>query len=329
VIVSLVNGGGQVVITEDNVGEASANGDYNCTWSPDGQFIAYVRGTFGGGNLVMERADNTSPIPVELEASDAFDGNPDWAPDGRPVCEDSTVSANAGETVKVPVQCHDTGPFYERSKVHEFVAEKPKNGIVGEVEQGDEGPSFFSYTPKAGFAGTDTLQVGSFDDVAGFGERQGTVTVKVKAAPGGPGPVDQPPVVSNVTVKPRQWRLGTALPLASKVKVGTKIGWRLSEAAATTVTFQRASAGRRAGGKCVKQTAANASKPKCKLFRNAGKVEVLGAKAGANKLSFQGRVSAGKTLSPGSYRVSVRARDAAGQTSAAKLGPLFKILPPG
>ena len=50
----------------DNLGSAAANGDYNCTWSPDGLFVAYVQGTFTSGDLVMERADDSEgPLPLE------------------------------------------------------------------------------------------------------------------------------------------------------------------------------------------------------------------------------------------------------------------------
>ena len=56
--------------------------------------IAYVNGTFSTGQLVMVRSDNSSLFPIELAqdaGGDNFDGNPDWAPDGRPECPDSTV----------------------------------------------------------------------------------------------------------------------------------------------------------------------------------------------------------------------------------------------
>lgn len=325
VIVSLANGGGQDVLTSDNVGTEASHGDYNCTWSPDGQFVAYVRGTFGSGNLVMERADDSSPFVIEIEASQNFDGNPDWAPDGRPVCKDSSVSTGFNQAVTIPLECLDSGPFYERSFVREFVSDGPKNGTVSEeVEQGDQGPSTVVYTPKAGFSGTDTLEVGAFDEIAGFGE-EATVKIEVGPAPGGGGGGDAAPVVSGVKVTPLKWKLGSALPVASAVRVGTTIRWRLSEAAATTLTFQRQLPGKRVGGRCVKATGANAAKPNCKLLRNKGAVSVDG-KAGANKLGFQGKFSGGK-LSPGRYRVAVQARDSAGQRSATKFSRAFTVLP--
>jgi Tol biopolymer transport system component len=324
VIVALANGGGQDNITSDNVGEAAANGDYNCTWSPDGQFIAYVRGTFSTGELVMERADDTSPFPITLEASDTFDGNPDWAPDGRPACEDVTVNTAFDQPVTVPLKCLDTGPFYERSQVQEFTAGKPANGTLSEVTQGDQEPSTVTYTPNPGSSGTDTFEFSSFDQIAGFSESPATVTINV-AAPPQPD-LDQPPVVSNVTVKPGKWRLGSRLPKVSAVRTGATVRWRLSEDASTKLIFQRALKGRRVGKRCVKQTSANASKPRCKRFRNAGSLTRNG-KAGANALSFQGRLTRSKRLSPGIYRVAAQARDSAGQLSKTSSSRVFKILP--
>ena len=166
-------------------------GDYNCTWSPDGFFVAYVSGTFTSGRLVMELADNTSPFPVELfqdQGANDFDGNPDWAPDGRPLCPDSTATTTVNTAVTINVECTDTGPAYEQTTVREFIESPPTNGTTTQDLAGDP----ITYTPNAGFIGTDSFQIKSFDDL-GFGSDTGTVTVNVQAAPGaGTGPGAQP-----------------------------------------------------------------------------------------------------------------------------------------
>ncbi len=154
-------------------------GNYNCTWSPDGTKIAYVRGVFTSGALVMEEADNSSPSAIELE-DDAgnFDGNPDWAPDGRPTCPDFTVITRRNEPVTIPLECIDTGPDYERTPVREGIANdgNPTNGTLGQVETGD--PSLVTYTPDQGFTGTDSIKFIGFDDF-GFGTEVGSVTIQV------------------------------------------------------------------------------------------------------------------------------------------------------
>jgi Tol biopolymer transport system component len=314
VIVSLANGGGQNDLSDDAV---TAN--YNCTWSPTGVSVAYVTGAFTGGDLVLEQADDQG-FPLTLEAViGAFDGNPDWAPDGRPVCKDLTVSTPVNQPLTVALECFDTGPFYERTQVRESVSQEPKNGTVTEVVQGDQEPSTFVYTPKPGFSGTETLKYNSFDQIAGFGESK-TVTINVIAAP-----VDPAPVVSNLTVKPRRWELGSGLPQISAA-VGAKVRWRLSEPASTKLTFQRALPGRRQGKACVKQTAANASKPPCSRFVNLASRTVPKGKAGPNTFAFQGKVTAAKSLVPGSYRVAAQARDNAGQLGKTALSSLFTVL---
>jgi Tol biopolymer transport system component len=294
VIVSLANGGGQTVLSDE------ATAGYNCTWSPDGTQVAYVLGTYGSGSLVMERSDDSMFVPTVLEAAEGvFDGNPDWAPDGRPVCKDQTFSTPANQPLTIAVQCFDSGPFYERTQVRESISQNPTNGTVSDIVQGDQEPSTFVYTPNAGFSGTDTLKLNSFDQIAGFGESK-TITIQVIAPQ---QPVDPAPVISKLTVKPKTWELGSGLPKISAA-TGAKVRWRLSEAAATKLTFQR-----KAG----------------KRFVNAASRNVAG-KAGANTFSFQGKVTAKKALTPGVYRVKAQARDGVGQLSKTLTSGLFTVL---
>jgi dipeptidyl aminopeptidase/acylaminoacyl peptidase len=172
--VSLLNGGGQTELP----GNSGVPG-YNCTWSPDGTKIAYVQGLFSAGDLVMENSDlSNGLIPLEQTVG-RFDGNPDWAPDGRPQCEDETVKTDFNKPVKIPMLCRDTGPAYEQTPVRAFATSDagPTNGTV--TTDVLELPAKVTYTPNPGFAGSDSFQVSSFDEVA-FGDRKGTVKVKVR-----------------------------------------------------------------------------------------------------------------------------------------------------
>jgi Tol biopolymer transport system component len=158
-------------------------GDYNCTWSPDGTLIAYVNGTFSTGRLVMVRADGTSALEIDLAqdpGTDNFDGNPDWAPDARPECPDSTVTTRPNTPVTFQAVCNDTGPAYEQTDVKEFADSQPANGTLTQELAGDP----FTYTPNAGFTGTDSFRVQSFDEL-GFGSDTGTVTIEVREPVGG------------------------------------------------------------------------------------------------------------------------------------------------
>ena len=77
-----------------------AAADYNCAFSPDNTQVAWVNGTGNNAaSLVMARADDTSLSPITLAddpGGDNFDGNPDWAPDGRPECADATAEVKTG-----------------------------------------------------------------------------------------------------------------------------------------------------------------------------------------------------------------------------------------
>jgi hypothetical protein len=65
------------------------------------------------------------------------------------------------------------------------------------------------------------------------------------------------------------------------------------------------------GGRCVAPSHANAHKARCKRTVAVGSFSVAG-KAGQDKVRFQGRLSSAKTLKPGTYAVSITARNANG-----------------
>ena len=175
VVVSLTNGGGQQILP-GNVSPAPAG--YNCTWSPDGTRIAYVQGVFTSGDLFIENSDlSGSLLPLESTVSH-FDGNPDWAPDGRPSCDDETVITTVNTPVPVPLPCDDTGPNYERTSVKADLPSDslPANGTLSNTSPVPL-PASVLYTPNPGFLGSDSFQVRSIDEIA-FGGR-GTETIRV------------------------------------------------------------------------------------------------------------------------------------------------------
>jgi hypothetical protein len=154
---------------------AADAGDYNCTWSPDGTLIAYADGFGGNGEVYMRNSDG-SGIPIDLtNTAGKYDGNPDWAPDGRPRCPNSGVETRPDTPLTFQLTCNDTGPEYEQSEVREFAGTQPANGTLTQEFAGDP----FTYTPNPGFVGTDSFQVKSFDEF-GFGSDAGTVTIDVR-----------------------------------------------------------------------------------------------------------------------------------------------------
>jgi hypothetical protein len=101
------------------------------------------------------------------------------------------------------------------------------------------------------------------------------------------------------------------------VRTGTTIRYRLSEASTVTLSFERVRPGRRVRGRCVKPNRRNGRARRCTrhvavrpalTFRNQA--------AGARRIRFEGRLGRRKTLKPGVYRMTLRARDLAGLRSA-------------
>jgi hypothetical protein len=125
---------------------------------------------------------------------------------------------------------------------------------------------------------------------------------------GGPGPdVVKPVFTRSLSLKPSSFTL----------KRGTKVSYSLSEAATVTFTVERATTGRRVGGKCVKATKKNRKARRCTLFVTvSGHIDEAG-KPGANSFTFKGKLGR-KSLKPGRYRLVAVAKDAAGNKSAAK-----------
>jgi virginiamycin B lyase len=125
---------------------------------------------------------------------------------------------------------------------------------------------------------------------------------------GGGGATDTvKPAIRAMRLSARRFRLGT----------GLTIRYTLSEAARVTLSFERVLRGRKVGRRCVRPTRRNAGRKRCRrhvAVRPA--LSFPNQAAGRRRIRFEGRLSRRKTLEPGAYRLSLRARDAAGNSSA-------------
>jgi Tol biopolymer transport system component len=283
----------------------TTKGNINCTWSPDGTKIAFAHGIFSQGELVMANSDGSSTQPVSLEqdaGADNFDGNPDWAPDGRPDCPDSAVTTTVGQPVTIPLTCTDTGPQYERTPVRESIANDgaPANGTLGDVTQGS--PTTVVYTPNPGFSGTDAIKMVGFDDF-GFGPDRGTITITVKKPDVTNPPDTTAPTLSGLQLTPAKFRVGKP----------STAHYQLSEDATVVFKVIARGTGRKLKGKCVTKTRRNAKRKHCDRPVKGSLTQ--NGRAGANSLAFSGRI-ANRRLAAGKYLLIANATDAAGNRSA-------------
>jgi len=304
----------------------SSIGNINCVWSPDGQHIIYTLGVFTEGDLAEKNlSGESSQVPASWKAAEHFDGNADWATNFSPTCEDRNVSIPVNGFVSIDFSCTDPDNGAGKEPPHPEAIGDPFLEVVTPPAHGTlSGLSDRKviYTPNKDFKGTDSFTYTGSDSVSDANPAK--VTIQVGQEQGGGGDTKKPKI-TNLKVSAKRWLLGGKLASVSRLPIGTTISFRLSEPARSTVVFQRAQPGRRVGGKCVKPTAANRSRKACVRYVAAGKLPPFAGKAGANRVKFQGRLSRSKSLAPGTYRVVVRARDAAGN-AAKKNGPSFTIV---
>jgi hypothetical protein len=153
------------------------------------------------------------------------------------------------------------------------------------------------------------------------------------APPGTPAAAlgsDPPPVATGLRVSPSTFRLGSRLPrlaLRRAVPSRTTIRFVLSEAAGVKITFAKRLPGRRVGRRCRRPTRALRRHRRCtRLVTVRGAAVTVDARAGLNRLTFAGRLSARRRLVPAKYRLTLVATDSGGHRSNAVKAD-FRLLP--
>jgi IPT/TIG domain len=139
-----------------------------------------------------------------------------------------------------------------------------------------------------------------------------TTNPTTKAIPG--GDLATKPTLTGFSESSGRWRRGRSLPRISSAggaPVGTTFSFSLNEPASVNLEFTQSAPGRHVAGRCVAPGSRNAGRPRCKRTLLVGSFAVPGH-AGLDKVGFQGRLSDTKTLKPGSYLVSLTAREAHG-----------------
>ena len=133
------------------------------------------------------------------------------------------------------------------------------------------------------------------------------------ATPGGPGGVTGKPTRNKVAPRILHAHLThRRFATGGGQGRGTAILFTLTENASTTITITRHAPGRRSGKHCVAPR--HGLVRRCSRTLTAGELFKAHARAGGNRIAFNGRVG-GVALRPGSYQVHLQARDAAGNRS--------------
>ncbi len=128
-------------------------------------------------------------------------------------------------------------------------------------------------------------------------------------------------IISALSISPSSFYpapSGATISRASKKKYGAKITYRDSQAATTTFTVLRESAGRREGRSCKRPSPSNKHGKRCTILTALGGFTHVD-KAGAQSLHFSGRLH-GHKLRAGAYRLQAVAHDAAGNGAAVSRG---------
>lgn len=95
---------------------------------------------------------------------------------------------------------------------------------------------------------------------------------------------------------------------------GSDVSFTTDDAGTATIAILQQAKGKRSGKRCVKPSKKLAKKKNCKRYVTLSGSTKLTAVAGLNKFKFSGKVR-GKSLKPGSYKLQLTLKNAAGLSS--------------
>jgi len=135
------------------------------------------------------------------------------------------------------------------------------------------------------------------------------------------------PVVTGIGFSNRRFRAArSGAAIRAAAPLGTRVRYRLSEAATVAVRYERKTIGRRVNGRCRAATRANSKRAKCVRWVLVRGTARHRGKAGANAFRLTGRMNR-RAMRPGVYRLRLSARDAAGNATATpRRSARFRIL---
>ena len=254
------------------------------------------------------------PHTFSVTATDAA-GNPDPSPAtwGFTVVGVSPPDQDPPETT---VSDGPTGETPDTTPTFAFGSDEANSTFVCQIDLALPEPCTSPHTTQPLGAGAHVFSVYA-RDAAGNQDgtpatRQFSVRVDTVA-----------PAIANFRLSPNVFRAARSGPALAAL-VGTRVSVRLSEAATVTFRVARILPGRRVGGRCVRPTAHNRSRPSCtRSVRLRGRI-VRELAPGTSRLRYRGRLR-GRALQPGRYRLLVRARDDAENLSSQRRAPFVIV----
>jgi hypothetical protein len=224
----------------------------------------------------------------------------------------------------------DMGAFEYQRSVPDAVAAGPGAGTVGEslafAAQGSSDPdpgealtylwSFDDGTTATGVGATHAWSSPgphtatlTATDPTGQSD-SATVVVHVSAAGGAPGDAIAPQL-TDARMARKRFRVGGRPTARSAARAGSAFLFTLSESATVRIRIERAAAGRRSAGRCVKPRRRLAQARRCRRYVLVGTLTRRELAAGRQRVAFSGRLGK-RRLAAGRYRALLSATDAAG-----------------
>ncbi|HZB74585.1 MAG TPA: hypothetical protein VE526_00070 [Solirubrobacteraceae bacterium] len=273
-------------------------------WGGNEQIV--LRNLVSGQNSLASRAPDGAP-------ADADARQPALGADGGVVAFES----NAGNLAPVAPGTAMRSVF-ARTMATGAVARPPSFGLAGS-QDGAYSPSLSDDGQCLAF---DALGHNAFTGPAGDYRTRYVFVVSgscPKAVPVLPEPpvAGKPPELTDARMTRRRFRVAKrrTAEIARRAKKGTAFRFVLSAPATVTIRIERARAGRRKGGKCVKPR--KGLTRRCTRFTRVHRLTRT-LPAGAARVAYTGRVGKRK-LAPGRHRATLRAVNADGRSAAVRL----------
>jgi VCBS repeat-containing protein len=292
-----------VKVSDPSHGTVTLNSDGSYTYTPAANYNGPDSFTYKANDGTADSNVATVALTV-TPVSDA----PVAADDSASVRQDGTLSAAAPGVLGNDSDAD--GQTLTAAKVSD-----PSHGTLTLRPDGS-----YDYSPAAGYNGPDSFTYKASDGTSDSNVATVSITVTpVAGNPGGPPEDTTPPVFVALRLTNSTFRVNSAgasetVVVARLAKKGTAFVYSLSEAARVLFTIESRQSGRRVGTTCRKPTKSNRTRPRCTRFVNVGSF-AQNAIAGSNRKTFSGKIGT-KSLSPGSYRATLRATDAAGNRSS-------------